>query len=256
MTNVNILDRRDFSGDLYSIYEDCMAYMQSRLNTALIPNARGRDERLELPADALREALVNAIAHRDYRSTANVQVHIYHDRLEIITPGGLPAGMKAEDLGLRSVPRNPLLFSLFYRMNLVEKIGSGVQRIRDLCREYGVAKPKFEVSEHWVTVVFPRVTDDQAGTRSAPSRHQVGTKSALSRHQVEILARCAEAQPLTALMEIAERTDRTKFRNQVLATLLELELIERTIPDKPRSSKQRYRLTSMGREYLEKLGER
>jgi ATP-dependent DNA helicase RecG len=98
-TNVHILDRRDFTGDLYSIYEDCMAYVQSRLNTALIPHAHGRDERLELPEEALREALVNAIAHRDYRSTANVQVHIYHDRLEIITPGGLPAGMKVEELG-------------------------------------------------------------------------------------------------------------------------------------------------------------
>ncbi len=253
-TNVHILDRRDFTGDLYSIYEDCMAYMQSRLNTALIPNARGRDERLELPEEALREALVNAIAHRDYRSTANVQVHIYHDRLEIITPGGLPAGMKEEDLGHRSVPRNPLLFSLFYRMNLVEKIGSGIQRIRDLCRGYGVAEPRFEVSEHWLTVVFPRATDDQVGTRTEPSRHQVGTKSALSQHQVEILARCAEAQPLTALMEIAGRTDRTKFRNQVLASLLEQGLVEMTIPDKPRSSKQRYRLTAKGRAFLEKLG--
>ena len=146
-TNVHILDRRDFTGDLYSIYEECMAYVQSRLNTALIPHARGRDERLELPEQALREALVNAVVHRDYRSTANVQVHIYHDRLEIITPGGLPAGMKEEELGHKSVPRNPLLFGLFYRMNLVEQIGSGIQRIRDLCREYGVAEPKFEVSE-------------------------------------------------------------------------------------------------------------
>lgn len=118
-----------------------MAYMKAKLNTALIPHARGRDERLELPEDALREALVNAIAHRDYRSTANVQVHIFHDRLEIVTPGGLPAGMKEEDLGHKSVPRNPLLFGLFYRMDLVEQIGSGIGRIRDLCRTHGVAEP-------------------------------------------------------------------------------------------------------------------
>ncbi len=82
-----ILDRKEFTGDLYSIFEDCMVYLQAKLNTALIPHARGRDERLELPEDALREALVNAIAHRDYRSTANVQVYIFRDRLEIVTPG-------------------------------------------------------------------------------------------------------------------------------------------------------------------------
>nr|VFJ53794.1 MAG: Predicted transcriptional regulator, contains HTH domain [Candidatus Kentron sp. FM]VFJ64070.1 MAG: Predicted transcriptional regulator, contains HTH domain [Candidatus Kentron sp. FM]VFK14093.1 MAG: Predicted transcriptional regulator, contains HTH domain [Candidatus Kentron sp. FM] len=157
-TNAHILDRRDFTGDLYSLYEDCMAYMQSRLNTALIPHARGRDERLELPEDALREALANAIAHRDYRSTANVCVRIYHDRLQIETPGGLPAGMREEDLGYKSVPRNPLLFDLLLRMNLVEKIGSGIQRIRDLCREHGVGEPVFDVNEDWVTVIFPRET--------------------------------------------------------------------------------------------------
>nr|VFJ57311.1 MAG: Predicted transcriptional regulator, contains HTH domain [Candidatus Kentron sp. DK] len=157
-TNSRILDRRDFSGDLYSIYESCMAYMQSKLNTALIPHARGRDERLELPEDALREALVNAIVHRNYRATTNVQVRIYYDRLEIVTPGGLPAGMRTEDLGYKSVARNSLLFSLFFRMNLVEKIGSGVKRIRDLCREYGASEPVFDVSEDWVTVIFPRET--------------------------------------------------------------------------------------------------
>jgi len=102
-----ILDRKDFAGDLYAIYEEVMAYLQAKLNTALIPHARGRDERLELPEDALREALVNAIAHRDYRSTANVQVYIFYDRLEIVTPGGLPAGMREVDLGIKSVPRNP-----------------------------------------------------------------------------------------------------------------------------------------------------
>jgi len=93
-TKTHILDRKEFTGDLYSIYEDAMAYLQSKLNTALIPHARGRDGRLELPVDALREALVNAIVHRDYRSTANVQNYIFHDRVEIVTPGGLPSGMR------------------------------------------------------------------------------------------------------------------------------------------------------------------
>ncbi|WP_062397119.1 hypothetical protein [Methanogenium cariaci] len=83
---VHILDRKEYTGDLYSIYGDCMAYLQSKLTTALIPHATGRDERLELPVEALREALVNSIVHRDYRSTANVQVYIFQDRVEIVTP--------------------------------------------------------------------------------------------------------------------------------------------------------------------------
>ena len=89
-TKTQILDRKEFRGNLYAIYQEVMAYFQAKLNSALIPHAQGRDERLELPEGALREAVVNAIAHRDYRSTANVQVYIFQDRVEIVTPGGLP----------------------------------------------------------------------------------------------------------------------------------------------------------------------
>ena len=73
------------------------------------------------------------------------------------------------------------------------------------------------------------------------------TKSALRRHQVEILRKCQEDKPLLDLLTIAGRSDRTKFRHQVLNPLLERGLVEMTIPDKPRSSKQRYRLTEKGR---------
>ncbi|MDE0269397.1 MAG: putative DNA binding domain-containing protein, partial [Acidimicrobiaceae bacterium] len=80
-TKTHILDRKEFKGNLYAIYQNVMDYFQAKLNSALIPNVQGRDERLELPESALREALVNAIAHRDYRSTANVQVYIFQDRV-------------------------------------------------------------------------------------------------------------------------------------------------------------------------------
>jgi len=73
-----------------------------------------------------------------------------------VTPGGLPAGMREEDLGRRSVPRNPLLFNILYRMKLVEQIGSGVRRIHDACLEHGVAEPVIQVSADWVIVTFPR----------------------------------------------------------------------------------------------------
>ncbi len=82
--------------------------------------------------------------------------------------------------------------------------------------------------------------------------HENGTKSALSRHQVEILRKCLEEKTLLELAAIAGRSDRTKFRHQVLNSLLERGLVEMTIPDKPRSSKQRYRLTEKGRRYLAK----
>jgi ATP-dependent DNA helicase RecG len=217
-----------------------------------------REERPELPEEALREAVVNALIHRDYRSTANVQVYIFKDRVEILSPGGLPAGMTEADLGIKSILRNPLLFGMLYRMNAVEHIGSGIKRIRNLCREYGVAEPRIDVSEHWFTVIFPRPESPEAASRmesehdQADSQEaQAGTKLALSRHQVKIIYKCSNSQPIKTLMEIAGRKDRTKFRNQVLAPLLEQGLLAMTIPEKPTSSKQRYRATEKARKLLE-----
>ena len=69
-----------------------------------------------MPEEAIREAVVNALAHCDYRSTANVQVYVFKDRLEIVRPGGLPAGMTEVDLGIKSVSRNLLLFGIPHRM--------------------------------------------------------------------------------------------------------------------------------------------
>ena len=78
-------------------------------------------------------------------------------------------------------------------------------------------------------------------------RHQVGTKSALSQHQVEILKKCVAASTLLELMMRTGRSDRTKFKQQVLNPLLEDGLIEMTIPDKPNSRLQKYRLTEKGK---------
>ena len=153
---VRILDRRDFHGDIPTMVDDAVAWILTKINVEFIIKHVRREERPELPEEALREAVANAVAHRDYRSTANVQIYVFKDRIEIVSPGGLPAGMTEADLGTKSVPRNPLLFGMLYRMDVVENIGSGVRRIRDLCREHGVAEPIIDAAEHWVTVTFPR----------------------------------------------------------------------------------------------------
>ncbi len=82
-------------------------------------------------------------------------------------------------------------------------------------------------------------------------RGQVGTKSGPSRDQVLVLHKCSEDSALPELMGVVGRTNRTKFRDQVLKPLLEEGLVEMTIPDKPRSSNQRYRLTAKGRAWLQ-----
>ncbi len=238
---VRILDRRDFHGDVYSMIDETVAWILSKINVEYIIKHVKREERPELPEEALREAVVNAFAHRDYRSTANIQVYVFKDRVEIVSPGGLPAGMTEEHLGTRSIPRNPLLFALLHRMEMVEKIGSGIRRIRDICKEYGVAEPVIEVSDFWITVTFTRPAIEQS-TKSGPSRDQVG-----------ILHNCLSERSISELMHLRDRTNRSKFRKQMLKPLIETGLLEMTIPEKPTSSRQKYRLTEKGRDILAEI---
>ena len=245
ITKTHILDRKEFKGNLYAIYQEVMAYFEAKLNSALIPHAQGREERLELPENALREAVVNAIAHRDYRSTANVQVYIFQDRVEIVTPGGLPAGMREEDLGNRSVPRNPLLFSLLYRLRLVEQIGSGIRRIHDACLEHGVPVPAIQVSPDWVTVTFPR---QEAAVAPHVTPHETPH---VTPHVERLVAALRGEMSRAELMADLGLSDRRHFATAYLQPGLDAGLLEMTLPNSPRSRTQRYRLTSLGRQVQE-----
>ncbi len=152
-----ILDRKEFDTDLYSNFQNTVLYLQSKLNTEFIIKGGPREERLELPEEALREALLNAIAHRSYFvSGANILVEIFSDRVEITNPGGLVKGMSKKDLGKKSLSRNNLLFGLMQRMNLVEKVGSGIRRMKKAMEDYNLKGPKFRIDENWFVIIFRR----------------------------------------------------------------------------------------------------
>ena len=225
-----------------------------------------REERPELPEEAIREAVVNALAHRDYRSTANVQIYLFTDRLEIVSPGGLPAGMSEADLGIKSVPRNPLLFSILHRMEAVENIGSGIRRIRELCRDYKVAEPLIDVSENWVTTTFARPVEHAAdrGTRHAtpqvplkrpPSTPEV-TPEVIPEVTTEVsrlLRVISGAMERQSLQEALGLKAEKNFRLLYLRPAIEAGWLEMTVPDRPRSSKQKYRHTERGRALQDQL---
>ena len=233
----DVLDRKDFAGGVVSDIEESLRFIQRNTRTAYRIQALQREEIPEYPMGALREAITNATMHRDwFIEGANVFVEIYADRIEVVSPGGLPAGLSTAQLGTRSVRRNPLVADLLHRIGFIEKAGTGIGRMRKEARDHGCPAPEFRV-DSFFTAVF----------RPLPATQQDGTKSALSRHQVLILRKCVEEQPLRALLALTGRSDRTKFRRQVLGPLLQAGYVEMTSPDKPQSSKQRYRITPLGR---------
>jgi ATP-dependent DNA helicase RecG len=146
----------------------------------------------------------------------------------------------------RRCPRNPLIAGAFHRTGAIEVWGRGTNRVIEACRAYGIAEPTFTEASGAVTVTFK--AEVVGGARGlVPGRHQVGTKSALSPYQVKVLEMADVPRALAELMGPSGRTDRTKFRDHVVAPLLETGLLAMTIPDKPRSSRQQYRTTEAGR---------
>ena len=105
-----------------------------------------RGELWEFPYKAVREAVLNALIHRDYTSTGRIQIRVYDDRMIITNPGGLPLGLKVSDLLQEphdSLPRNPILAEVCYYAKLVEQWGSGTIRMRNSCRAQGLPDPLF-----------------------------------------------------------------------------------------------------------------
>jgi ATP-dependent DNA helicase RecG len=151
-----ILTMKEFDADLYSNYQNAITFLQSNLRTEYIIKAGPREEIFELPENALREAILNAIAHRDYYSTASIQVEIYEDRIEIVNPGGLIGNFTVKDLYSRSIPRNPLLFGLMQRMELVEKVGSGLLRINEAMEKYELPTPLIDADKYFFKITFIR----------------------------------------------------------------------------------------------------
>lgn len=148
-----------FTGDLFMQTDQAKEFVLSKINRAIGTRGIGTiaPATFELPPDAVGEAIVNAIAHRDYHSTASVEVRVFADRLEVWNPGRLPGTLSFEDLRIDhpSVPHNPLIAESLYLSGYIEKAGSGTLKIIELCREAQLPEPQFEHrSGSFVTTIW------------------------------------------------------------------------------------------------------
>ena len=162
LDKVHIIDDKTFGGPLYQQYLDALSWIESKLEVEYIIKGTGpRQEIWEIPLDVFKEAVMNAICHRDlYEEGATIMVEVYDDRVEISNPGGLLPVVAAE-FGHKSMSRNPLVFGLFTRMHVVEKVGSGVPRMRELMKDAGLPEPIFS-NKGFFTVTFMKRVKPQS----------------------------------------------------------------------------------------------
>lgn len=156
---IDFADMKVFQGTIIDQVPEVLNFIQRHINVgARITGKPAREDVWEYPKEALREAVVNAVCHRDYEDPGNVQVRIFDDRLEIWSPGVLPPGVTVESLLLEheSKPRNGLIADCFYLIKYIEQWGTGTNRIMSLCKEAGLKAPEFSQRAGSFTITFWR----------------------------------------------------------------------------------------------------
>lgn len=130
-------DRREFSGSLFGQLEEAISYIDRCNRTRAEFSGLDRVDMRDYPTDAVREALLNAVVHRDYSFNSPTLISIFEDRIELVTVGGLVRGISMDDVLLGvSVLRNEYLANVFYRLKLIEAYGTGILKITDCYEDY------------------------------------------------------------------------------------------------------------------------
>lgn len=159
------LDRKEYSGDLFTQLEQAEAFIKNHINLRGEIKGLQRTDTFEIPEAALREALINAVIHRDYTNQGrDIKVGVYDDIVNIVSPGGFPNTLTAEALTEgRSEIRNRVVARVFKELGYIEQWGSGIQRIQNACTAHGLVEPRIREKGDFVDVEFYRPVADSIG---------------------------------------------------------------------------------------------
>ena len=272
------LDDKEYYGNLLYLLENAETFVKNNSKNKWNIMGMTREERPDYPQAAVREALINALMHRDYQIIGSeIHIDMYDDRLEITSPGGMPEGHLIQELDLNHVPslrRNIIISDLFHRMHLMERRGSGITRILRAYERMG-RKPLFYSESSYFTVMMPNVnyidkrqndSFDDADQRNrewliadkaGPSQGRVEAESGLNQLQINgppkfYIMRLCKQGPVS-VSEIAAKFGQKQPSGHLKRLVREMNrdgILVFTIPETPRSRLQKYRLTDKGRNLL------
>ena len=206
-------DRKEFSGSLLKQLEDIFTFLDMFNHTHAKVKGLYREDQRDYPEEALREALLNALVHRDYAFSSSTLISIFDDRMEFVSIGGLPKGVSLDDilLGL-SVPRNENLANVFYRLHLIEAYGTGIPKI---LRSYIHCdrKPELLVTGNAFKIILPNRNTTKAYKEYVPSFtaneksviYLLADREEITRKDVEIALSASQAMAVRILRSLIDK---------------------------------------------------
>jgi len=176
------LDKREFSGPVYEQIEEATAFVLRSIRLGATIEGLVRKEAYELPIEAIREMIVNAHCHRNLTDASCVQVAVYDDRLEVTSPGGLYNGLTYEEImNGHSKLRNKGIANIFNQMGFIEAWGTGIRRIQQAAKQYGLPSPEIQVFDDMFRVNLYRrplsEMSDDCGRTSEKHQRSIGEAS-------------------------------------------------------------------------------
>lgn len=173
--------------DVFELVDQATSFVMSRIDNWVGTRSEGDKAdvptRPELPIDAVKEAIVNAVCHRDYTSNASVQIMLFRNRLEVWNPGTLPYGLTVLKLQgpHKSLPTNQLLADPMYWNGYIEKVGTGTEDIINKCLDYRLKTPEFYQEEDFRVVIWRQISesDNPMRSKSDPKAIQSDPKEVL-----------------------------------------------------------------------------
>ena len=212
-------DRSECFGSLFSQLDEAYRFIDRHNRTRAEFIGLDRVDIRDYPTAAIREALLNAIVHRDYSFSGSILIRIFDDRMEFVTIGGLVKGITLEDINLGiSVLRNERLANIFYRLNLIEAYGTGILKINE-CYTDNAEKPRIEVTDNAFKIILPNInyytekkTSEEvpptAKTKKDDRKNAVialcRKNEAVTRKDIETALGLSQASAISLLREMSE----------------------------------------------------
>ena len=247
---MEFIDSQRIQGNIFLLFDAAMSFIFKHLSLSGKIEGFEREEQLTVPYKAIREGVINSLAHRCYREPGgSVGIAIYDDRVEIENPGTLPKGWDMNKFLTEheSQPQNPLIANVLYKRKVLESWGRGINLIMEECEKANLPKPEFKTSGNCIRLIFRYGSiNDPTSTRQVPDKYPTSTRQVSP--MVEIIGE--NAYSVKELMELMELKDRENFLNNHLNPSISNGYVEPLYPNSPKHPRQKYRLTEKGKALL------